>query len=235
VVLYTERSRLPLPHEWDCHTLSKLRSEIKKKMVWGMEEQICSNPLLYLIHNRREPQKDDKPRRVPLKLRHYLTQVRVSSHRWAITKLLFGEDQYALHAMHSIPREDRLCRMCHIAVESPHHVLLQCPADVLMCALRNSFFALLATRFQLIIPTAAVLTDDASAFMFLRSAIFHWHAIPWTAQFVFHVHSHWCRKGWKMPVPIIKDLLEAPDTDEGDLSMSDEDCSSGAEDTDMDN
>jgi hypothetical protein len=75
--------------------------------------------------------KEDFPKKIPLKPRHYLTQVRVTSHRRAITKLLFGEDQYALHAVHHIPREERLCRMCHVAIESPHHVLMQCTADIL--------------------------------------------------------------------------------------------------------
>jgi hypothetical protein len=229
VIRYTERSRLPLPHEWDRHTLSELKSEIKRKMIRGMEGRISSNPLLYLIHNRKEPMKEEFPKKVALKLRHYLTQVRVTSHRRAITKLLFGEDQYALHAVHHIPREERLCRMCHVAIESPHHVLMQCTADILTCALRDTFFGILSSWFQLVVPSPPVLRDEASALVFLKTVIFHWEAIPWTAQFVFRVHSHWCGNGWKVPVVIIDGLVDVPDTDEGELSSEEEDCSSESE------
>jgi hypothetical protein len=157
VIKYTERSRVPRPHEWDCHTLSNLKTEVKRKMLQGMEQWISANHLLYLMHNRKELQKDDFLKKVLLKLRHYLTQVQVTSHRCVIMKLIFGEDQYALHVIHHIPREEQLCQMCHVQVESSHHVLMQCTADILMCALRNSFFAELGNRFQLVIPNAAMM------------------------------------------------------------------------------
>jgi hypothetical protein len=97
-------------------------------------------------------------------------------------------------------------------------------------------FAELANRFQLVIPNAAVLEDDASALAFLRTAIFHWDAVPLTAQFVYRVHSHWCGKGWKTPVVIVHGTFDIPDTDESEVSTSEdsEDCSSGSEDTDLD-
>jgi hypothetical protein len=120
--------------------------------------------------------------------------------------------------------------MCHVQVESPHRVLMQCPADILTCALRNSFFEQLAAEFQLVIPSAAVLEDGASALIFLRTVIFHWEAISLTAQFVYRVHLHWCGSGWKIPVVIIDDRLNVPDTDESEISTSEEDYSSGSED-----
>jgi hypothetical protein len=44
-----------------------------------------------------------------------------------------------------------------------------------------------------------------------------------TAQFVFRVHSPWCGKGWKIPVVIIRSMLDVPDTDESEVSTSEED------------
>jgi hypothetical protein len=74
-----------------------------------------------------------------------------------------------------------------------------------------------------------VLRDEASALVFLKTTIFHWEAIPWTAQYVFRVHSHWCAcgNGWKMPVVIANNLSDVPDTDEG--TSEEEDCSSESE------
>jgi hypothetical protein len=123
--------------------------------------------------------------------------------------------------------------MGHVHVESPHHVkLMQCTADILTCALRNSFLDELATRFRLIIPNATVLQD---ALVFLKTTIYHWEVIPLTAQFVYHIHSHWCGKGWKIPVVIIRGTLDVPDIDESELSTSEEDFSSGSDAEDLDN
>jgi hypothetical protein len=173
-------------------------------MIEGMEAHILDNHRLFLLHNRRETQEDDNPKRVRLGLRHYLTQVANASHRRAITKLIFGEDSYRLHADHDTPREERICRKCLVHVESPQHVLLQCPADLLTCALRRNLLELLQDRYSIQIP-ANPLTDDQSTSL-LRTIIFHWEAIPWTAQFVYRVHCIWCGNGWSAPVQIVPDV-----------------------------
>ena len=146
----------------------------------------------------RRPQKDDNPKVLHLGLRHYLTQVSNPSHRRAITKLIFGEDSYRLHAEHDIPREDRVCRKCQQHIESLQHFLLQCTADLLTCALRHNLLELLQAQFGITAP-ASLLSDD-QATSFLRSIIFHWEAIPRTVQFVYRVHCIWCGKGWSTPL-----------------------------------
>jgi hypothetical protein len=70
--------------------------------------------------------------------------------------------------------------------------------------------------------------------VFLKTTIYHWEAIPLTAQFVYRIHSHWCGKGWKIPVVIIRGTLDVPDTDESELSTSEEDFSSGSDEEDLD-
>jgi hypothetical protein len=187
----------------DGQTLERLRKKIYRQMIEGMEGRILDNHRLFLLHNRCEPQKEDHPKTVRLGLRHYLMQVSNVSHWRAITKLICGEDSYRLHADHDIPREERTCRKCLAHIESPQHVLLQCPADLLTCALRRNLLELLQDCYSIHIP-AAPFTDDQSTSL-LWTIIFHWDAIPWTAQFVYRVHCIWCGKGWSAPVQIVPD------------------------------
>jgi hypothetical protein len=150
------RQPLPLPDVWiqDGGTLERLKRSIYSQMVGTIERRIADNHRLFLLHDRREPQKDDNPKVLHLGLRHYLTQVSNPSHRRAITKLIFGEDSYRLHAEHDrIAREDRVCRKCQLHVESPQHVLLQCSADLLTCALRRNLLELLQTQYSILVPT----------------------------------------------------------------------------------
>ena len=124
---------LPIPDVWlqDGQTLDRHRKKIYLKMLDDMESRIAENHRLFLLHSRHELQKEGSPKRVHLSLRHYLTQASNSSHWRAITKLIFREDSYRLHADHDIPREERLCHKCLSHVESPQYGLLQCSAGAL--------------------------------------------------------------------------------------------------------
>ena len=68
---------LPLPDVWlqDGQTLDRLRKKIYLQMLDDMESRIAENHRLFLLHGRRELQKEGSPKRVHLGLRHYLTQV----------------------------------------------------------------------------------------------------------------------------------------------------------------
>ena len=108
-----------------------------------------------------------------------------SSHRRAITKLIFREDSYRLHADHDIPREERLCHKCLSHVESPQYGLLQCSAG----ALRRNLLELLQARYAIPVPNAPLSDEQATAL--LQSIIFHWEAISWAAQFIYRIHCIW--------------------------------------------
>jgi hypothetical protein len=84
-------------------------------------------------------------------------------------------------------------------------VLLQCTADLLTCALRRNLFDVLDVQFGITPPTPP-LSDEASI-TFLRKIIFHWDAIPKTAQFVYRIHTIWCGKGWVDSVEVLPEDL----------------------------
>jgi hypothetical protein len=186
--------RLPLPDQWNANTLKELKTGLYARIILDMETRIRNLPRLFLLHDRLEPQED--PSKVPAKigvvLRHYLHRVTIPTHRRALTKLIFGEDQYRVNFLHAVPLESRLCRKCARHLETPGHVLLQCPADLLTCALRKQLLHELRSRFAINVPTYP--TDDYADFC-LKRMIFHWEAVPLTARYIYRVHEMWCGKG----------------------------------------
>ncbi|KAJ7707449.1 hypothetical protein B0H17DRAFT_890387, partial [Mycena rosella] len=78
--------------------------------------------------------------------RHYLMMVLVPAHCKALTSLLLGDHTLSVERLHylvrywrAIPREGRLCRFCHDAVEDKVHALLDCNSHVQLVELRDSF------------------------------------------------------------------------------------------------
>ena len=101
-------------------------------MKW-IQRRIDSADKLYLLHGRREPQKDKPPKPITLYLRHYLSMVKTQAYREAITSIMLSTHRLAVeklrhsdHAHTVPPREARLCRFCLDAVETPEHALLEC-------------------------------------------------------------------------------------------------------------
>ncbi|EAU88018.2 hypothetical protein CC1G_12170 [Coprinopsis cinerea okayama7 len=85
------------------------------------------NELLYLLHGRKERVGSGEVRVVRRSLRGYL-RIGNRDHRVALTKLLVAN-----HTLRSvtgrwagIPLNERWCRMCGQAEETPEHVLLEC-------------------------------------------------------------------------------------------------------------
>ncbi|KAJ7243262.1 hypothetical protein C8J57DRAFT_1083760 [Mycena rebaudengoi] len=79
-------------------------------------------------------------------MRHYLSMVRTQSHRESLTSNLLSTHQLALevlryadHARRRIPCNERFCRICHGAVESPEHALSECQESLAVLNLRNTF------------------------------------------------------------------------------------------------
>ncbi|KAF8990740.1 hypothetical protein BDZ89DRAFT_1086964, partial [Hymenopellis radicata] len=126
-----------------------------------------------------QPQDDGPPKQITACLRHYLNQVTIPDHRFAMTRILLGANN--LHGVHSetstAPIALRQCRMCH------------CVADDETIVIRNEFKQRLADithrRFS-----PAVFTDGAALF-WLRSVLFDWNAAPVVARWIYHTTRRW--------------------------------------------
>ncbi|KAJ7761224.1 hypothetical protein DFH07DRAFT_694742, partial [Mycena maculata] len=71
-----------------------------------------------------------------LDLRHYLSMVKTTSHREALTSIMLSTHLLALerlryvdHAHPPVPRQERVCRFCKTEVESPEHAMFECQAS----------------------------------------------------------------------------------------------------------
>ncbi|TFY62859.1 hypothetical protein EVG20_g6551 [Dentipellis fragilis] len=84
--------------------------------------------------------------------RPYL-RLRIPDHRVTLTRLVFSDHALAAEHLcwydaqrHGIPLTDRVCRFCHVAVETPVHALLDCRHHAALVSLRDAFFADLQAR-----------------------------------------------------------------------------------------
>jgi hypothetical protein len=111
-----------------------------------LQHEVNSSEKLYLLHGRREPQKDKPAAQKTIYLRHYLSMVRTQSHREALTSIMLSTHQLALeklryvdHAKPKVPRDERVCGFCLSSVESPEHALIECQASPEVLKLRDVF------------------------------------------------------------------------------------------------
>ncbi|KAJ7842458.1 hypothetical protein B0H14DRAFT_2229929, partial [Mycena olivaceomarginata] len=95
-----------------------------------LQQEVDSSVKLYLLHRRREPQKDKSAAQITLYLQHYLSMVRTHHHK-ALTSIMLPTHRLALeklrqtdHAHQPLPRHQRDCRFCIDKVDSPEHALL---------------------------------------------------------------------------------------------------------------
>ncbi|KAJ7161637.1 hypothetical protein C8R46DRAFT_1283929 [Mycena filopes] len=162
----------------------------KKLMMEWLQGEIDSSDKLYLLHGRREPQKDKGPTQITSCMRHYLTMVKTQKHREAITSVLLSTHLLALevlryvdHAYQPVPRAERLCRFCRSEVESPEHALLTCESSTAVVLLRATFLAKLFTDLPGLRYQMAVLSNTE----FLKAIISPRSTIPLVAKFAFDV------------------------------------------------
>jgi hypothetical protein len=119
-----------------------LQSTVVASMKDWLNKEMMS-PKMYLLQGRLELEEDKAPVPKTLHFRHYL-RVMTVSHRKSLTRLLLSDHGLAveqlrrIHGPH-VPREQRLCRFCLNAVESPEHALLECTASHELVRLRNAF------------------------------------------------------------------------------------------------
>lgn len=57
-----------------------------------------------------------------------------------------GELEVRRYGRTSLPREERKCRLCETEIESPEHVLLECPSNEELVVLRREYVRDLASQ-----------------------------------------------------------------------------------------
>ncbi|VDB85252.1 unnamed protein product [Peniophora sp. CBMAI 1063] len=150
--------RLPHPVElpkntrtlWNPATADDLIRSVDASLHAELQDAIMTYPRLYLLRDRTEPQKRGRPTKPVLQLRHYLISITDDDERIALTKLLVSDHPFALEQFRwsstrngierlKVAREDRLCRLCGLAVESPEHALLVCEGVQELIDARKAF------------------------------------------------------------------------------------------------
>jgi hypothetical protein len=155
-----------------------------------LQHEVDSSVKLYLLHGRREPQKDKPPAQKTLYLRHYLFMVKTQEHREALTSILLSTHQLALeklrhtdHALQPVPRDERLWRFCIAKVESPEHALLECQACPQVVNLRNAFLEKILRA----VPKLGRKIVELNAIDFLKAIIYERSTIVLVGKFVHDV------------------------------------------------
>ncbi len=166
---------------------------VKASARLHLQRQIDASPRLYLLHDCLEPLEGAAPAYRALFFRHYL-RVPTKKHRVALTRLILSDHCLAVehwqlrrHAsffLPSIPREDRLCRLCLGSVETPEHALLLCMGSDEVVSARSKFFADLIPLFPSL-PLAHV--TPGSARRVLKTLIFTGSSINLVAKFVWEI------------------------------------------------
>ncbi|KAJ3515951.1 hypothetical protein NMY22_g14317 [Coprinellus aureogranulatus] len=126
----------------DADCIEDLRRKITAGMRRELQRRVDASPKLYLLHGRLEPDKNgtlNQP--VSMMFRHYL-RVNNTRHRVALSRVILSGHKYGIEAMRrtreDIPREDRVCRLCGGAVETPEHVWLVCGGSQALTVLRRT-------------------------------------------------------------------------------------------------
>jgi hypothetical protein len=167
----------------DVEDYSKL---VQKLMLEWLQGEIDSSDKLYLLHGRREPQKEKGPAQVTSCMRHYLTMVKTQKHREAITSVLLSTHLLAMdvdHAHKPVPHSERACRFCRREVETPEHALITCESSDTLVELRATFLAKLFSD----LPNLRIQMMALSNTEFLEATIYLRSTIPLVVKFAFDV------------------------------------------------
>jgi hypothetical protein len=116
--------------------------------------------------------------------------VKTQAHREALTSIMLSTHQLAVevlrytdHANQSVPRANRLCRLCNIAVETPEHSLVTCASLDALVELRKLFQEQLFAKAP---ELQRVLAEDSET-EFLKAIIYSRPTIALVAKFAYDV------------------------------------------------
>ncbi|KAJ7454636.1 hypothetical protein B0H11DRAFT_1654427, partial [Mycena galericulata] len=171
-------------------SIEAYRKCVEKCALEWLQHEVDSSDKLYLLHGRREPQKDMPAAQKTLFMRHYLYMVKTQTHREALTSIMLSTHLLALerlryvdHEHQSVPRDERLCRLCLGAVESPEHALVECKASPAVLNLRNIFLGKLFRA----VPKMQTKLAELSSVEFLKAMIYERSTIVLVGKFVHEV------------------------------------------------
>jgi hypothetical protein len=166
------------------------RKLVERNAEEWLQQEVDKSDKLYMLHGRREPQKDKPAVQKPLYMRHYLSMVTTASHREALTSIMLSTHLLALerlryvdHAHQPVPRHERFCRFCTTEVESPEHALLECRASTVVLSLREAFLIKLFRAVPKLQDKMAQLTSVE----FLKAVIYQRSTIVLVGKFVHEV------------------------------------------------
>jgi hypothetical protein len=163
---------------------------VKTANLEWLQGEINSSEKLYLLHGRREPQKDKGPAQIVSCMRHYLVMVKTQKHREALTSLLLSTHllaveilRYVDHALPKVPRAERVCRFCKTEVETPEHALITCVFSDALIDLREQFLGKLFND----LPNLRHQMAELSNTEFLKAIIYPRSTIALVAKFAYDV------------------------------------------------
>jgi hypothetical protein len=170
--------------------VEEYRKDVETRALQWLQHEVDTSVKLYLLHGRREPQKDKPAAQKTLYLRHYLFMVKTQEHREALTSIMLFTHQLALeklrhtdHAHPPVPRHERLCRFCTVRVESPEHALLECQASPVVLTLRNVFLEKLFHT----VPKLQSKMVQLDSIGFLKAMIYERATIVLVGKYVYDV------------------------------------------------
>ncbi|KAJ6515587.1 hypothetical protein C8R45DRAFT_888502 [Mycena sanguinolenta] len=135
-----------LAAELTVDAVNDARKALKQACDKWLTDLTCQHASrLPLIQGRLERTAEGELVNTALKLRHYL-RIPVPAHRKALTRLYLSAHRLGIEVLRygeryrdKMPREWRLCRFCHDAVESEAHALFGCTANPDLMELRRDF------------------------------------------------------------------------------------------------
>jgi hypothetical protein len=155
-----------------------------------LQQEVDKSDKLYLLHGRREPQKDKPAVQKTLYMRHYLSMVTTPTHREALTSIMVSTHLLALerlryvdHAKSPVPRDQRVCRFCTIVLESPEHALLECRSSPAVLELRTVFLEKLFST----VPKMQDKMAQLTSIEFLKAIIYERKTIVLVGKYVHDV------------------------------------------------
>ncbi|KAG7091543.1 hypothetical protein E1B28_010572 [Marasmius oreades] len=192
--------RLPSIDDLTEGVIKQLIKTLSSNICKSLQQDVDTFSRLSLIRNRLEPVDPKKVEDVPtfhiLYLRHYLTRIPNYKHRISLMRLLLGACVPCIFkaspARTPKPSDDwssYCCRACDAHYETPEHVMLACPADLELLAIREQFMASLPSRQRYNVPV-----QDNEAFQVLKNCIYSWDLVVATARFVHQAMVLWQRK-----------------------------------------
>ncbi|VDC05403.1 unnamed protein product [Peniophora sp. CBMAI 1063] len=142
-----------------------LLEKVDEAMLIKIANDVRDSSRLYLLRDRLTPQRQGPPRTLIFQFRDYLA-VRNPENRKALARVIASDHPLALEqlrhghakrngvAKFAVPQEERLCRFCAAAVESPEHAMLSCLGNDALKQAHTRFYGQVHLIWPAFVPPA---------------------------------------------------------------------------------